>query len=149
MESGHLLSDLSNQLASLVDETAASVVQVRGRHARPSTGTVFAPERVVIVAHALDHRNGLTVRPADRAPLAAELAGMDPATDLAVLRVPGCEQQVLDLLGLGLSNEHIGMRLGISEHTAKFHVASVLANLGAHNRAEAVRRWIRRGLVTV
>jgi DNA-binding NarL/FixJ family response regulator len=61
----------------------------------------------------------------------------------------GREREVLELLGLGLSNKHIGMRLGISEHTAKFHVASVLAKLGAHNRAEAVRRGIRRGLVTV
>jgi S1-C subfamily serine protease len=89
MESGHLLGDFSNQLAALVDRASASVVQVRGRHARPSTGTVFAPERVVMVAHALDHRNGLTVRAGDGVPLPAELAGIDPATDLAVLRVPG------------------------------------------------------------
>lgn len=95
MESGHLLSDYSNQLASLVDRTAASVVQVRGRHARPSTGTVFAPERVVMAAHALDHRNGLTVRPAEGAPLPAELAGVDPSTDLAVLLVPGLAAPVL------------------------------------------------------
>jgi DNA-binding NarL/FixJ family response regulator len=59
------------------------------------------------------------------------------------------ELETLDLLGLGLSNKEIGVRLGISEHTAKFHVASVLAKLGAHNRAEAVRRGIRRGLVMV
>ncbi len=61
----------------------------------------------------------------------------------------GREREVLGLLGLGLSNKEIGARLGISEHTAKFHVASVLAKLGAHNRAEAVRRGIRRGLVAV
>ena len=61
----------------------------------------------------------------------------------------GREREVLELLGLGLSNKEIGARLGISEHTAKFHVASVLAKLGAHNRAEAVRRGIRRGLVAV
>jgi two-component system nitrate/nitrite response regulator NarL len=59
------------------------------------------------------------------------------------------EHEVLGLVGLGLSNRDIGARLGISEHTAKFHVASVLAKLGAHNRAEAVRRGIRRGLVAV
>jgi DNA-binding NarL/FixJ family response regulator len=59
------------------------------------------------------------------------------------------ELEVLGLLGLGLSNREIGGRLGISEHTAKFHVASILAKLGAQNRAEAVRRGIGRGLVTV
>jgi DNA-binding NarL/FixJ family response regulator len=59
------------------------------------------------------------------------------------------EREVLELLGDGLSNKDIGVRLGISEHTAKFHVASVLAKLGAHTRAEAVRGGIRRGLVTI
>jgi two-component system, NarL family, nitrate/nitrite response regulator NarL len=59
------------------------------------------------------------------------------------------EHEVLGLVGLGLSNREIAARLGISEHTAKFHVASVLAKLGAHNRVEAVRRGIRRGLVAV
>lgn len=59
------------------------------------------------------------------------------------------ELEVLELMGRGLSNRQIGSRLDISEHTAKFHVASVLAKLGARNRAEAVRRGIRRGLVSV
>ena len=69
--------------------------------------------------------------------------------DLPEEALTGREGEVLRLLGLGLSNKEVGARLGISEHTAKFHVASVLAKLGAHNRAEAVRRGIRRGLVAV
>jgi two-component system, NarL family, nitrate/nitrite response regulator NarL len=75
--------------------------------------------------------------------------GVDADDDLLLEPLTGREREVLDLLGLGLSNKDIGTRLGISEHTAKFHVASVLAKLGAHNRAEAVHRGIRRGLVTV
>ncbi len=59
------------------------------------------------------------------------------------------EREVLDLLADGLSNKEIAARLEISEHTAKFHVASVLAKLGAANRADAVRRGVRRGLVSV
>jgi two-component system, NarL family, nitrate/nitrite response regulator NarL len=59
------------------------------------------------------------------------------------------EAEVLGWIARGLSNREIGARLGISEHTAKFHVASVLGKLGAHNRAEAVRRGVRRGLVAV
>jgi two-component system, NarL family, nitrate/nitrite response regulator NarL len=73
----------------------------------------------------------------------------DSEDDLLLEPLTAREQEVLDLLGLGLSNKDIGVRLGISEHTAKFHVASVLAKLGAHTRAEAVRRGIRRGLVAV
>jgi len=61
----------------------------------------------------------------------------------------GREAEVLEWMARGLSNREIGLRLGISEHTAKFHVASVLGKLGAHNRADAVRRGVRRGLVTV
>ena len=73
----------------------------------------------------------------------------EEGADLPEEALTAREREVLGLLGLGLSNKDIGARLGISEHTAKFHVASVLAKLGAHNRAEAVRRGIRRGLVAV
>ena len=59
------------------------------------------------------------------------------------------ELDVLTWMARGASNRDIGERLGISEHTAKFHVASVLAKLGAHNRADAVRLGIRSGLVAV
>jgi len=57
------------------------------------------------------------------------------------------EREVLNLIGLGLANKTIAYRLGISEHTAKFHVASVLAKLGAATRAEAVRIGASRGLL--
>ena len=59
------------------------------------------------------------------------------------------ERQVLDLLGDGLSNRAIAERLGISDHTVKFHVAAVYGKLGATTRAEAVRRAFRRGLLTL
>jgi DNA-binding NarL/FixJ family response regulator len=59
------------------------------------------------------------------------------------------EREVLERLADGLSNREIAAALGISDHTAKFHVASVLAKLGAANRAEAVRQGLRRGLLTV
>jgi DNA-binding CsgD family transcriptional regulator len=59
------------------------------------------------------------------------------------------ESEVLGLLADGLANKEIGGRLGISAHTAKFHVESLLRKLGAVNRAEAVREGIRRGLIGV
>ncbi len=57
------------------------------------------------------------------------------------------ELEVLQMLAGGLSNKEIAARLNISEHTAKFHVASILGKLGAGSRAEAVALGIRRGLV--
>lgn len=57
------------------------------------------------------------------------------------------EREVLRLVAEGLSNRQIAERLAISEHTAKFHVASILAKLGAQTRTEAVVRAARLGLV--
>ena len=59
------------------------------------------------------------------------------------------ERDVLELLGEGLSNRLIARRLGISEHTVKFHVASIYGKLHAATRAEAVRRAFRRGMLTL
>ena len=56
---------------------------------------------------------------------------------------------MLELLAEGLSNKAIAARLGISDQTVKFHVAAISGKLGASNRTDAVRRAIRRGLVTV
>ncbi len=57
------------------------------------------------------------------------------------------ELEVLQLLAAGLPNKTIALRLGISEHTAKFHVSSVLAKLGAASRTEAVTTAARQGLL--
>lgn len=59
------------------------------------------------------------------------------------------ELQVLRLLADGLGNKQIAGQLGLSDHTAKFHVAQILAKLGATSRTEAVTIGIRRGLVPV
>jgi NarL family two-component system response regulator YdfI len=59
------------------------------------------------------------------------------------------EQQVLELLAEGLPNKAIAARLGISDQTVKFHVASIAAKLGATNRTETVRLALRRGLLTL
>ena len=53
------------------------------------------------------------------------------------------------MLAEGLSNKQIAYRLGISDHTAKFHVNSIFAKLEAGTRTEAVMRGIRMGLVKI
>jgi DNA-binding NarL/FixJ family response regulator len=59
------------------------------------------------------------------------------------------EQQVLRLLAEGASNKSIARRLGITPHTAKFHVASIVAKLGATGRTDAVAKALRLGLMMV
>ena len=57
------------------------------------------------------------------------------------------ELGVLRLLANGLPNKIIAQQLGISEHTVKFHVNSILSKLGAHSRTEAVTKAARLGLI--
>jgi DNA-binding CsgD family transcriptional regulator len=57
--------------------------------------------------------------------------------------------QVLQLVAEGLTNRGIGQRLGISEHTAKFHVNAILGKLGAQSRGEAVALAARLGILVL
>jgi DNA-binding NarL/FixJ family response regulator len=59
------------------------------------------------------------------------------------------ELQVLRDAAQGSSNKEIAERLQISEHTVKFHVASILGKLEAGSRTEAVTQGIRRGLIPI
>lgn len=57
------------------------------------------------------------------------------------------ETEVLRLIGSGKSNKAIGEALRVSEHTAKFHVSSILSKLGVETRTDAVRIGIKIGLI--
>ena len=86
MSNSSLLT-VSNQMADVVAAIAPSVVQVQGGR-RPASGVVYADDVVLTTVRALGREDGLHVRTADGRALDAELAGWDPATGLAVLRVP-------------------------------------------------------------
>jgi two-component system, NarL family, response regulator YdfI len=57
------------------------------------------------------------------------------------------EIEVLGMLAEGLGNKAIAKRLGISEHTVKFHVSSIFSKLNASSRTEAVTLGARQGLI--
>ena len=59
------------------------------------------------------------------------------------------EVDVLRLMAEGLGNKEIAARLGISDHTVKFHISSILAKLSVSSRTEAVTQGIRMGLIVV
>jgi NarL family two-component system response regulator YdfI len=59
------------------------------------------------------------------------------------------EVEVLGMLAEGISNKEIAARMAISEHTVKFHVASVMGKLHAGTRTEAVMLGVRMGLIMV
>ncbi len=66
----------------------------------------------------------------------------DPVTPLTAREI-----DVLTLVASGLPNKTIALRLGISDHTVKFHVGSILGKLGAASRTEAVTLAVRSGLL--
>lgn len=77
-------------------------------------------------------------------------AGIAPAEDeVAAIDLTDREWQVLALLADGASNKSIARTLGITPHTAKFHVASIVAKLGVTGRTEAVAKAMRMGLLMV
>jgi two-component system nitrate/nitrite response regulator NarL len=71
-----------------------------------------------------------------------------PAPDLVESLTPR-EAEVLQLLSQGLPNKGIAQRLGISDHTVKFHVNAILGKLGVQSRGEAIVQAVRLGLVTL
>jgi len=96
---------------------------------------------------------GLTViDPAFRPSLAAPAAATEPPGWSATPESPAedltsRELEVLRLMAEGLPNKTIAARLGISEHTVKFHVNAVMGKLAAESRTEAVVRATRLGLI--
>ena len=59
------------------------------------------------------------------------------------------EFEVLRLVAEGLHNREIAGRLGVTEHTVKFHLAAIFGKLGASTRTEAVRRGLSRGMIDI
>ncbi len=59
------------------------------------------------------------------------------------------EHDVLALVADGLPNREIAARLAISDHTVKFHLASIFGKLGVSTRTEAVQRGLRLGVIEI
>lgn len=59
------------------------------------------------------------------------------------------EHDVLALVADGLPNREIATALAISEHTVKFHLASIFGKLGVSTRTEAVQRGLRLGVIEI
>lgn len=102
-------------------------------------------DRALILTALFAVQRGLLVVDPDLAEVVFTVRQAEPeAADLTPR-----EQEVLGLLAEGLPNKLIADRLGISEHTVKFHVAAILSKLGAQSRTEAVVLAARRGVLVV
>ena len=83
-----MLTQLSNQIADIVDGISPSVVQVQGRRA-PACGLVYSADLVLTTARAVGRADHPRVRRADGEVIEGELVGWDPTTRLALIKAPG------------------------------------------------------------
>jgi ATP/maltotriose-dependent transcriptional regulator MalT len=87
----------------------------------------------------------------DRAELAEAVITLPPVrrADPLIESLTTREHEVLALVADGLSNRDVAHELAISEHTVKFHLASVFGKLGVSTRTEAVQRGVRLGVIDI
>jgi S1-C subfamily serine protease len=83
----NILVELSNSMAAATEKAAASTVSVNARRRMPASGIAFAPDLILTADHVIEHEEGITVLLANGTEATAKLAGRDPGSDLAVLRL--------------------------------------------------------------
>ena len=135
---GLLPSTVPTVALALDDEAAEDALQAgaRGALARGADGDrIAAAVRAVAAGLIVLDPEFVKITVSPR-PVRPEAEGLTPR-----------EGEVLQLLAEGLSNKEVGSRLGISDHTAKFHVVAILGKLGAASRTEAVVLAARWGLL--
>jgi DNA-binding NarL/FixJ family response regulator len=140
-EAGQTLEALGRRSVVLLTEAAAADLLRAG-----ASGVLppdASPEQVGAALHAAVA--GLAVYVPERT---AAGASATSATGMAgATRLSSRETEVLRMIAQGLANKEIAYRLGLSEHTVKFHVSALLGKLGASSRAEAVGAGLRRGII--
>ena len=140
-----MLHELSSQLADAVAAAAPSVVQVQGRR-RPASGLVYADDVVVTTIHALGREDGLRLRRHDGQTFDAELAGWDPTTRLAVLRVRSLELPAVKPATTDARVGHIALAIARSWSNAVTASAGIVSVIGGPlptGRHRAIDRVIR------
>ena len=126
---------------SAADSRMMRALQAGVRGCLPCTAT--ADELTAAVWQA---SNGeLVLPPTATSAILQQLREGDTAGETLTAR----EAQVLRAVAAGQTNKAIALKLGISEHTVKFHLASAMSKLGAASRAEAVAVAFRRGLISL
>lgn len=121
------------ELAGQLRQAGASGVLLRNARAEVLSAALRAAAEGLVV---LDPTLSSALPPATEPPEPAPAEALTPR-----------ELEVLRLLAEGLANKQIAKRLGVSEHTVKFHLNAIMGKLGAGSRTEAVVRATRAGLI--
>lgn len=150
---------LENELAFVTEPNAPAVVLLADNFDKDwATDALNKGVRVLIPRSATAHEITASVVAAAAGLLVLHpdfAEDLFPRTASATRTLPSSPMQaltpreieVLGMLALGLGNKTIAKRLGISEHTVKFHISSIFQKLNASSRTEAVTLGARLGLI--
>lgn len=129
-----VLSDLSQELAAAVEKAGPSVVTVHARHRVPSSGIFWRQGLIVTADHTVRREEDLSIAAQDGKRISAKLAGRDPGTDLAILKVEegGPAPQFGDPAGLKLG--HFVLALGRTRYAGLVASAGIIGGLGGEYR---------------
>ncbi|MBA3916612.1 MAG: response regulator transcription factor [Acidobacteriales bacterium] len=144
---GSVPSNIELPLVLLIDDPSPSQAAVALRHgARAILKRDVTSD--ILLSGILSAHSGLVLLDSGVAEKLLASVHVGSTDDLGV---PGDltarELEVLRMLAEGLGNRDLAKALGISDHTVKFHISSILDKLGASTRTEAVTMGIRMGLI--
>lgn len=147
-----VLSDLSQELARAAENAGPSVVTVHARHRLPSSGIQWRKGVVVTANHTVRREEDLSVQLHDGKRVTAKLAGRDPGTDLAILKleeeISAPVAQFADPSNLKLG--HLVLALGRTRGASLVASAGIIGGLGGEYRTwrgGTVEQSIRLSLV--
>jgi len=140
---------VNSSLMILTEDPESLAVDVLGSGLRAILPRYATPEEIIAAIQAA--ATGLVALHPDIFDfmLSRIRPGQQSELDPSGLILTPREVEVLRMIAEGLGNKEIASKLSISDHTVKFHISSILAKLGASNRAEAVTLGVRHGLIMV
>lgn len=146
-ETTSLLLGLSNDLAGAVQKAGVAVVAVNARQRVPSSGIHWSPGVIVTSDHTVERDEEITVTLADGRTVPATLAGRDPSTDIAILKVQGVEASTADIgdsnaLAVGQMVLAVG-RPGEHGLSASYGVISALSGNWSTYRGGQIDQFVR------
>jgi S1-C subfamily serine protease len=141
------LLGLSNDLAGAVQKAGGAVVAVNARQRIPSSGIHWSPGVIVTSDHTVERDEEITVTLADGRTVPATLAGRDPSTDIAILKVQGVEASTADIgdssaLAVGQMVLAVG-RPGEHGLSASYGVISALSGNWSTYRGGQIDQFVR------
>jgi S1-C subfamily serine protease len=140
-----MLNELSNSIADVIAAAAPSIVQVQGGR-RPASGIAYRSDVVVTTMRTVGREDGVRVRRHDGATLDAELAGWDPTTGLAVLRVAALDVAAVAPSSAPVRVGHLALAIARSWSNAVTASAGIVSVIGGPlptGRRRAIDQVIR------